>query len=71
MSTEAQTCTIGTCSIVAINNAGLPRLKWRDTIHASRDTNDYAKQTQFPKQQNERKLCLYNELRTKNYEQCQ
>ena len=44
MATEPQTC-----ALVAINNAGRPGLKWRDTLHEIRDTNMsfYAKQTQF------------------------
>jgi len=58
MATEAQTCAIGIYAIMAINNAGRPGLKWRDTIHASRDTNYYAKQTQFTERSNERKLCF-------------
>ena len=50
--------------------------KMRET-HPQRTTSDepratnYAKQTQFPKNQNELKLLIYNELRTNNYEQCQ
>jgi len=52
------------------------KAKMRET-HPQRTTSDepratnYAKQTQFPKNQNELKLLIYNELRTNNYEQCQ
>ena len=31
--------TLFFCALVPIKSAGRPGLKWRDTIHASRDTN--------------------------------
>ena len=38
MAGEAKTCALSIYALMAKNNAGRPGLKWRDTLHASRDT---------------------------------